>query len=290
MQQSTVSPEGQATQSTKDIFRYSGYVHAGPGAEECEDALNGACGSPHHFHAYLRLPNQLQHQDIREKALAAKARRIRVLRDPEADASAVLEGDLYEIERTGDTDAIVEELVQKNWWRDHMTAMNDIEDTEEFSTMPKDRERYAELEAMPEEKRPAEEWKDLVHRMTEFGDKVEERRREIQQPQRDALSGKSMGDLITILRDDRVNAEASAIFMQTYNKWEWYVGTYRVPKATEEQVEAIKRGEQGPKATERYWSTIAQMEESEPEVIEAVSKGFTELERTLQGSSGKALS
>lgn len=290
MQQSTVSPEGQATKSTKDIFRYSGYVHAGPDAKECEDRLNGSCGNPLHFHAYLRLPNQLQHQDIREKALAAKARRIRVLRDPEADASAVLEGDLYEIERTGDKDAIVEELVQKNWWRDHMTAMNDVEDTEEFATMPKDRERYAELEAMPEDRRPAEEWRELVHRMTEFGDKVEARRRELQQPQRDALSGKSMGDLITILRDDRVNAEASAIFMQTYNKWEWYVGTYKVPKATEEQVDAIARGEAGPRATERYWSEIAAMEDAEPEVIEAVAEAYADLERSLQGSSGKASS
>lgn len=290
MQQQTVSPEGQTTKSTKDIFRYSGYVHAGPGAEECEDRLNGSCGSPHHFHAFIRLPNQLQHQDIREKALAAKARRIRVLRDPEADASAVLEGDLYEIERTGDVDAIVEELVQKNWWRDHMTAMNEVEDTEEFATMPKDRERYAELEALPEDKRPEDEWRDLLKRITAFGDKVEARRKELQEPQREALKGKSMGDLITILRDDRINAEASAIFMQTYNRWEWYVGTWRVPKADEEQVAAIERGELGPKPTERYWPNIEAMEESEPEVIEAVNTAFTELERTNQGASGKASS
>jgi hypothetical protein len=289
---SAVQPEGKAAKSTKDIFKYSDYVHAGPGAEECEDALNGACGDPLHFHALCRLPNQLQHQDIREKALAAKARRIRMLRDDDADAHDVLEGDLYEIERTGDTAAVVEELVQKNWWRDHMDAMRDTQAEDEFALIDKDRERFAEIERMPEDRRPKDETAEIAKHIAAYGDAVEARRHEIQKPQREALASKPMGELITILRDDRVNAEASATFMQTYNLWEWFIGTYRVPEATPEQVEQIKLGQQGPQAKKRFFASVDEMTEAEPDVIEAIAATFTELERALQdvGGPGKASS
>jgi hypothetical protein len=81
------------------------------------------CGNPLHFHAWCRLPNQLQHEDIRERALAAKARRIRQLRDPECDAYQILESDMSELLRIGDEGLIVDELANKDWWKRQIDAM-----------------------------------------------------------------------------------------------------------------------------------------------------------------------
>src|SRR4051812_13441277 len=67
------------------MFEFSGYVHVGPGAKECEHGEDGECDNAVHFHAWTRLPNPFQQQAIREKANAAKARKRRVLRDPESD-------------------------------------------------------------------------------------------------------------------------------------------------------------------------------------------------------------
>jgi hypothetical protein len=86
-----------ATRSPNQLFRYSAWVHVGDGAQDCATAEIG-CTDPGHFHAWCRLPNQLQHEDIRERALAAKARRIRQMRDPEADAHEILELDMAELE------------------------------------------------------------------------------------------------------------------------------------------------------------------------------------------------
>jgi hypothetical protein len=52
------------------------------------------CANPDHFHAWIRLPNKFQHADIHAKALASKARRMRALRDPESDASVVMDAEI----------------------------------------------------------------------------------------------------------------------------------------------------------------------------------------------------
>src|ERR1700726_392288 len=76
------------------MFRYSSYLHVGPGAEECGHREDGECTDPTHFHAWCRLPNKFQHRDLYTKAQAAKARRLRLLNQPDSDASEVLESEL----------------------------------------------------------------------------------------------------------------------------------------------------------------------------------------------------
>src|SRR5262245_8571172 len=83
-------PKKDAQKAPGELFKFSAWVHIGVGADECEHAQTGNCADPGHFHAWCRLPNQFQHQDIRERALAAKARRIRQLRDPATDGYDVL--------------------------------------------------------------------------------------------------------------------------------------------------------------------------------------------------------
>src|SRR6059058_472198 len=89
--------QAEATRSTSELFRWSDYVHVGTDADTCEHAEDGMCADPQHFHAWVCLPNTFQIRDIADKARAAKARKVRALRDPESDSYAVLEEDLAEL-------------------------------------------------------------------------------------------------------------------------------------------------------------------------------------------------
>jgi REP element-mobilizing transposase RayT len=164
-----------ATRAPDELFRYSTWVHAGHGAAECEDREN--CSDPQHFHAWVRLPNQFQHQEIRERALAVKARRIRQYRDPETDAHVVMESDLDEIRH--DREFMVEELVSKEWWKRHLDAMAAVEEAEEYEHIERERERLMELRAMTPEQQPADELGELERHFGSYSEKIEVKLREL---------------------------------------------------------------------------------------------------------------
>lgn len=263
-------PEATKPVSETAPFKYAEYVHVGPGADECPDDGHG-CVDPEHFHAWCRMPNQWQQDDIRQKAMAAKARRTRQLRDPESDSHAILESDLEDLERSAERnpevrDEIVDEIVGRDWWKHQLEAMRDVEEREEFAHINQDRQRVGELVAVDEDKRPAEEWDELQRHVAKFGEAVEEHLRELEQPQRDALKDRTLGELVDIVRDDRVKAEASQAFMGAYTLWQVYVGTLRLPPA--------KDG----KPHERMFASVADAESQDLPVVEALRATFTGLE------------
>lgn len=260
-----------ATKPPSELFRYSSWVHVGLGAEECEEAETGSCGNPLHFHAWCRLPNQLQHEDIRERALAAKARRLRQLRDPETDTYAVLDSDMAELARVADTQGLVEELLSKEWWKRQIDAMRDVDEQDEFKTIEKDRERLNDLRGMDPDARPADEYEELERHMTRYSDAVAARRSELEAPVRDALEAMTRGELIDQIREDRINAEAGAAFMETYSRWEWLAGTFTAAGPT----------------GRRAFESLEQLVDAAPEVLEALGATFTDLESSLQrGAAG----
>ena len=256
-----------AERTTGELFKFSSWVHLGTGAADCEDAENGACGNPLHFHAWCRLPNQFQHQDIRERALAAKARRIRQLRDPETDAFEILEADIGELRRAGDKNALVDELVSKDWWKRQLEAMGVVEEREEFQTIERDRERIAEIRRMPEDKQPADELAEIERHMGAYADAVEEERLKAEQPLREALEGMELDELLAQIREDRVGAEGSQVFMETYSKWEWYAGTFTSANPIERQ---------------RRFQSLEHLEQAAPEAVDALRVVFGEMETSLQ--------
>jgi hypothetical protein len=284
------TPVADDAQKTPDqIFRYSTWVHVGPGSEDCEDLDEAAgtvdCSNPLHFHAWCRLPNQFQHREIREKALAAKARKIRQLRDPETDASAILEEDLDGLARQGDDakPVLVEELVGNEWWQDYMDAARDVQELEEgvdedddpirpFERVERDQARFDDLAAMPEDQRPNDEFDELGRHLTRYAGLVKERQDELVKPKREALMARDVNALIDMVRDQRIYAMATDEFMHVYSSWSWLVGTLNQPG-----------GEPVWPPDAKAFSTVA------PEVIEAVRDAFNDLEQTqqrgLQGNS-----
>jgi hypothetical protein len=256
-----------ALKTTGELFRYSSWVHIGGGAEDCEEAETGTCADPLHFHAWCRLPNQLQHADIRERALASKARRIRQLKDPESDAHVVLEGDMAELRELGDVDAMVDELVNKDWWRRRLDAMTEVEDLDEFKTIDRDREHMAELRELGVDERPRDEYEELERHFGRYNDLVEEKIKAAELPLRETTAALGRDELVAQIRRERISTESTQAFMDTFSRWEWLCGTFTCRDVQTRRL---------------VWTDPAQLSDVAPEVLDAVRGAFAELEADLQ--------
>lgn len=267
-------PEADAAERTeaerrshRDLFKYSRYVHVGPGAEECDEGTNGSCTNAMHFHAWCRLPNQFQHSSIREKALAAKARRLRLLNEEDSDARVILDESVNELVRADDRAGMIEELAQKDWTSDYMKAVQEVNEEEEYKHIEDDRERWRALRAKSEEERPQEEYAELEKHLDAYAERVQAAFQELQQPLREALDQKSTDELGGLLREQRMEGDAQRAFNDTYGQFEQYIGTLK-PKSPE------KPG----MPSERVFPDINVMLAAAPEVIEALQQTFEEME------------
>lgn len=260
-----------ATERTPSkLFRFSQHVHAGDGAEGCESVKTGACADDNHFHAWCRLPNQFQHDSIRQKALAAKARKIRQLKDPESDSHAILEADLQAIrEAPGAHGWLVDDLVNREFLKNHTEAIEEINSQEEYATISEDLERLRVVDEMDEGDRNPDEYRDLQNQIEKYNRAVEDARKALEDPLRAALADKGVDDLIEQVRDERIEAEATQEFMRAYSQWEWYVCTMK-PRDPAKGL---------PK--ERRWPDINVMLSEAPEALEAVDTAFSDLEAAL---------
>lgn len=272
------------------LYRYSTWVHVGPGAEECEavneEAGTNECSNPLHFHAWCRLPNQFQQRIMREKGLAAKARKVRQLRDPETDAGAILDEDLDSIARRGDDaiEELVDELLQRDWWKDYLDAAGDVGEIEEdatpegeepakrFAHIEDDQLRLEKLKALPEDERPHDEYLELNRHVAAYHEAVRLRLEELRAPKKQALEAKGIDGLVDLVRDARIETAGTDEFMHTYSAWEWLYGTLR--------------GRAGGQQAQQVWHDLETLEDAAPEVIEEIKAVFQDLERTKQGAAG----
>lgn len=262
----------------QEMFRYSEEIHLGPGAEECEQARTGDCDNGMHFHAWCRLPNQFQHKSIQEKANASKARRMRQFRDPDSDASVILDSGLEEVEASLGEEAAqsvyVDELVAKDTMADYfavMEAMKHDDEDDRWASIDEDRERLRVLEAMSEEDRDADEYSELQSHVSEYNQEAQRLVVERQNPLRESLQGKPIEELRGLVREQRIGQEGGQAYMDTYTVWEQYIGTMRFRK----------KGN----PVDRYFGSIEHLKASAPEVVEAIDQTFT----TLDGEFGKTL-
>jgi hypothetical protein len=230
-----------------------------------EDKGESNCSDPRHFHAWCRLPNQFQHREIREKALAAKARKTRQLRDPETDGYAILEENLDAIARKGDeaVDLLVEELVGREWWTDYAEAAKDVQELEEgvdeneqpirpYEHVERDEARLEELRELPEEQRPKDEIEELERHLARYAEALKKRQEEIVAPKREALKKNGLNGLLDLVRDQRVLAAGTDEFMHVFSTWSWLVGTLppagrraRVAARPERAPQRRTRGDRG---------------------------------------------
>jgi hypothetical protein len=269
------------TRNSSQMFEFSRYIHVGPGAVECEDGEDGSCMNPAHFHAWIRLPNQFQVVSLKEKADAAAARKLRVLRDEDSDSRAILDGELSELERQNDHAGLVEAVVNADFLKDHMAAMNAVRADEErgFTTIEDDRERLRALEQVPAEDRNEEEFEELQKHVGAYVDAVNAEREEIQRPLKEALGSKSLDELLDLVRENRIQGIAKEASEEAYAVWQWYICTLK-PK------DPTKPGF----PSERVYGSIDHLKAAAPEVILALREGFQDIEaaagRSLQAAAG----
>lgn len=284
-EQAPTEPQPAARMSARSMFRYSSYVHVGDGAEECEHATDGRCSNLDHFHAWVRLPNPYQHEDIRRKALAAKARKIRELKDPDSDASVVLDQELAELHDPALADVIIDELLAREWTDDYMEAVADVEEEEEFEHIAQDREEYNRLKptqsTLPEDEQDPD-YRQLVKMMGAYGDAIRERLEQLQEPKRAELRSRPVESIIALARARRVEEAGNAAFMETYNAWMWFVGTFRVePHPTLGRPHLPAWEEMGV----RDRPSAGTMFGEAPEVITALKVAFDDLQVAMQRAS-----
>jgi hypothetical protein len=290
----TTTPEpvvAEAERNRRDIFRYSDFVHVGEGAEDCEHATDGECKDPDHFHAWVRLPNPFQVRDIAEKARAARARRIRSLRDPDSDAAAILEQELDDIRQESLRDIIIEEVIDQDFPADYDAAQREVMDLEDpdwvasgedeeaevpklFADIIQDQEEYSRQLQLPEDQR-GEDYPQLQKTITRWSETLNEALERQQNPRRESLRAQPLDELIDLVRRKRIEQSANEVHLHTFNTWQWYVCTYK-PR---------KKGT----PNERVFKDIAQFKYEAPgDVIAALQVTFRELEQTMAGDRGNS--
>jgi len=152
----------------------------------------------------------------------------------------ILEDELDALARAGEAakEQLVDELVSKDWWRDYLEATRDVQEREvgdegekPYATIEDDQRRYRQLDALPEDERPKDEYEELERHITAYNTAVDERHREVEAPRRASLAERDLNALIDLIRDERISAEANGEFMHVYSIYEWLVGCLTQPRA-----------------------------------------------------------
>lgn len=297
----TEPPVAEAERSRHDIFRYSRWVHLAPDDCPLVRALAAAgstwrqsdlptCKDPNHFHAWVRLPNPYQVRDINEKARAARARVIRMLRDPESDAGAILDEELDGLRDESVRDILADEILDKDFATHYDQAVSGVLDMDDEGWQPEDEDDepgeipklYAHIEAdqeeyqrqleLPDDQRD-ETFAELQSTVAAYARDVEAVMNAITAPIRESLAARPIDELVAIARKDRIEAKANEVYLHTWNTWQWYVCTY----------EPVTRGT----PARRKFRDINHFKYETPnEVIVALRAAFTDLEMRLSRGGG----
>lgn len=269
------------------IFKYSEFVDIGDGAESCEHSRDGQCEDPTHFHAWCRVPNRYQEEDIRSKGMAAKARYVRALKDPDSDLAVVLDSELQPLRDERFRETLIDELVGEDLATDYIEAQTDVQEREEYEHVLQDQEEHERLRlqegGLPDGEQ-SEEYRRLTAHVQGYLEAIGARLKEVQEPKREELRQRPFDALFEQVRSKRIDQEAMRAFMDTYNAWTCYVGTF------EPELHETLR-----KPHKAKWSEIGRRDQpavgtmfgEDPDVITRLDRVFLDLRSAFRkGSSG----
>lgn len=277
----TTEVQAEAEKTTAERFKWRAWIHFPTDAADCVHAQDGRCENEEHFHALIRLPNAFQQADIVEKGQAARARKLRALRDTESDARVILEEQL-DVLHNAEQSILVDELLDRGFTDDYMTAVREVESRDDPDYIPEDdepipkqwahidqeREEYLRSHELPEDQRP-DDFDQIEQRYGDYSTAVTDQVAEVQRPRREHLMSLEMDQLVDMVRRERIEDMGNQAYLKAYAMWQMFVGTY---KGT--------TGKTPP--TQRYWADMNYMRLIEDhDVITAVDEGFKELERQM---------
>lgn len=274
-----------AESAPRSLYRYSAWIHVGHGAEQCseidEAAGTNRCGDSAHFHAWCRVPNPLQEEEIRERALAAKARRIRQVRSQGSDANEILEVELETLQAEPDAkDRMAKEVAASDWAQDYMAAVGLVRDLDDdgegaeegvklFAHVDDDKTRYAMLSALPESERPEDEYLELQAHLADYEGRCTTHFEAIQNPKRESYLSMDDLALLELTRRKRVERIGHDEFMRAYAANEW------LSCALTEK-----------KSGQPCFRDMDHIKNADPEVLTALQVIFADLEMTAQAAAG----
>lgn len=278
----TPTPSEKAPAS---LYRYSAWIHVGHGAEGCSevDEAGGVsrCGDPSHFHSWCRIPNPLQEEDIRQRSLAAKARRVRQIRTQGSDANEILEMELETLQ--GEPDAkerMANEVVGSDWAEDYMAAVRqtrDLDDAGEgvdegtklFEHIDNDKDRYTILAALPAAEREEDEFLDLQTHLAEYETRCREYFDAIQKPKRDTYLAMDELDLLNLVRRKRIERIGTEEFVRAFDTHMWLSCAY-----TDEN------------SGQPSFRDLDHLKNASSPVLTALAEIFVDLQKTSQAAAG----
>jgi hypothetical protein len=262
-----------ATRSNSKLFEWSGFVHVGDGANECPQREEGVCDDPDHFHAWVCLPNPLQIRDIGDKARAAKARKIRALKDSgdgereESDSYITLEASIEEAIET-ELPMVIGEIVEERAAKALGTVYQQLKEEERFEGYDQDIEELRRQEILPEDQRDAD-YPQLVLTADRFEEALNQRLEEFRKDGRQSLEGLSAEEIAALLRAKRIQEIAGETFLNAYYTWQIFVGTRKVYQHNA-----------------RVFTNIGEYKMAAPEIIDALRDKIAELENRTTGRDG----
>ncbi len=217
--------KSEATRSTAELFQWSGYVHVGRGAEDCEHGVDGECADKEHFHAWVCLPNSFQIRDIGEKAMAAKARKMRALKDPESDSHVTLESELDGYRHEPRLGQLINALARARVEPHLPDIVKDVSQEERFEHHAQDAEEFKRLDELPEDQRDSEEYDRLSADMLAYAEAVDKAINERAEAEEKALRALPVDDVIAEQRQLRIEDLGNEAYLNAYYTWAMYVGT-----------------------------------------------------------------
>jgi hypothetical protein len=269
-----VEEGAEATRSADHLFQYSQLIHAGAGAAECEDPAS--CKDTSHFHAWICMPNQLQHRDVQEKARATKARRKLAMRDagedghPASDAYVMLESELDDLMR-GDRKPILEQISNRKARERLGEIVLEVREEDRFENYDQDAEEYRRLALVPEDERDKEMFEQIDRAMTVFGEAIEKRAEDLRQQDVKSMENMDEQSLRAIVREARIEGEATDVWNATYYAWLGFIAT-KVPLANG--------------ASKRYFTSMEEFKNAPPEAVRAIDDAIRDLEaRMVRGDA-----
>jgi hypothetical protein len=271
----------EATNSTEQLFQWSGYVHVGTGAEQCEHRSDGACTETEHFHGWVCLPNPYQVRDIADKARAARARKARAMRDAgdpnhsdpkrhePSDSYMVLESELDTYRQPHEFKLLIQSIAARTIERSLMDILDDLHKDERFEHHAQDTEEFRRQQELPEDQRDEEEYTRLQEDLLDYGKVMQEEIDKRIATEVAHLESIEQDAVIDLERQFRIDTTGTEAYLHAYYTWAIYTGT-RKPST-----------EGFP--SERKFDTPLALSSVPPEVVTALRQKIRTLEERTSG-------
>lgn len=222
------------------------------------------------FKCWIRIPNKLQHRKMQKAAQAARARKVAEYKNPDSDASAVLQTAIDEVSRKG-RDGIVEWLVDQHVREKALEAYLVVESQEEFENIDEHREAYNLLHRQGST--DSEEFKIAQEFIIKASDAIRDKTNELLEPFVDKYEAMDEDALREKVKRALIKADADDEFMNEYNVQMIFYGT-RLYNDHEKH----------------YFKTLDDLYDAPDGVVELLTQEFSMLDALKAGELKKAVS